>query len=80
MCARVVGGNLDQPSTCAMPFSEPPFHRAPPSEQPSGNQRKLLLNIFNVPQCDRTEEGEAFVPPDPNLEYITKAESRRTTQ
>eukprot|EP00437_Effrenium_voratum_P004103 CAMPEP_0181423022 /NCGR_PEP_ID=MMETSP1110-20121109/13915_1 /TAXON_ID=174948 /ORGANISM="Symbiodinium sp., Strain CCMP421" /LENGTH=947 /DNA_ID=CAMNT_0023546137 /DNA_START=96 /DNA_END=2939 /DNA_ORIENTATION=- len=42
------------------------FAEMKPSDQ------KLLLNIFNVPQCDRTEEGEAFVPPDPNLEYITK--------
>ena len=34
--------------------------------------QKLLVNIYNVPQCDRTEEGDAFLPPDPNMEYVTK--------
>jgi hypothetical protein len=29
---------------------------------------KLLLNVFAVPQCDRVEEGDAFIPPDPNME------------
>ena len=33
---------------------------------------KLLVNIYGVPQCDRAEEGEAFIPPDPNMEYVTK--------
>ncbi|CAJ1440046.1 unnamed protein product [Effrenium voratum] len=32
----------------------------------------LLLNIYNVPQCDRTGEGDAFILPDPNMEYISK--------
>ena len=39
------------------------------------DDQKLLLNIFDVPQCDRTEEGDAFTPPDPNLEYIVKVRS-----
>jgi len=39
------------------------------------DDQKLLLNIFDVPQCDRTEEGDAFTPPDPNLEYILKVRS-----
>ena len=30
--------------------------------------QKLLLNVFAVPQCDRVEEGDAFIPPDPNME------------
>lgn len=34
--------------------------------------RQLLKNIFNPVMCDRTAEGDAFVPPDPNLEYIGK--------
>ena len=33
---------------------------------------KLLLNIYDVPQCDRVEEGNAFIPPDPNMEYVTR--------
>ena len=39
------------------------------------DDQKLLLNIFDVSQCDRTEEGDAFTPPDPNLEYIVKVRS-----
>ncbi|CAE7326460.1 unnamed protein product [Symbiodinium necroappetens] len=39
------------------------------------DDQKLLLNIFDVPQCDRVEEGDAFTPPDPNLEYIVKVRS-----
>eukprot|EP00434_Breviolum_minutum_P009358 symbB.v1.2.008246.t2/scaffold515.1/size193321/8 len=34
--------------------------------------QKLLLNVFAVPQCDRVEEGDAFIPPDPNMEYVTR--------
>jgi len=34
--------------------------------------QKLLLNVFAVPQCDRIEEGDAFIPPDPNMEYVTR--------
>ena len=34
--------------------------------------QKLLLNIYDVPQCDRIEEGHAFIPPDPNMEYVTR--------
>eukprot|EP00930_Biecheleria_cincta_P040213 TRINITY_DN2756_c0_g2_i2.p1 TRINITY_DN2756_c0_g2~~TRINITY_DN2756_c0_g2_i2.p1 ORF type:complete len:1138 (+),score=237.20 TRINITY_DN2756_c0_g2_i2:59-3472(+) len=32
----------------------------------------LLRNIFNPAMCDRIEEGTAFVPPDPNYEYVAK--------
>jgi len=31
------------------------------------DDQNLLVNIFTVPQCDRTEEGDAFIPPDPKL-------------
>eukprot|EP00440_Ansanella_granifera_P034895 gb/GFBE01037854.1/.p1 GENE.gb/GFBE01037854.1/~~gb/GFBE01037854.1/.p1 ORF type:complete len:1031 (+),score=267.56 gb/GFBE01037854.1/:1-3093(+) len=41
-----------------------------PSMQP--DDEKLLLTVFSSPQCDRTEEGDAFMPPDPNAEYIQK--------
>jgi hypothetical protein len=34
--------------------------------------QKLLVDIYNVPQCDRTQEGDSFIPPDPNMEYVTK--------
>ncbi|CAK9107243.1 Uncharacterized protein SCF082_LOCUS49926 [Durusdinium trenchii] len=34
--------------------------------------QKLLVNLYNVPQCDRTQEGDSFIPPDPNMEYVTK--------
>lgn len=33
---------------------------------------QLLKNMFNSAMCDRTAEGAAFVPPDPDLEYIGK--------
>ncbi|CAK9021962.1 unnamed protein product [Durusdinium trenchii] len=41
------------------------------------DDQNLLVNIFTVPQCDRVEEGDAFIPPDPtlgaeNLEYVQK--------
>lgn len=28
--------------------------------------------LFNPTMCDRTQEGDAFIPPDPNSEYIEK--------
>ena len=31
------------------------------------DDQSLLVNVFTVPQCDRTEEGDAFIPPDPKL-------------
>lgn len=31
------------------------------------DDQNLLVNIFTVPQCDRVEEGDAFIPPDPTL-------------
>eukprot|EP00930_Biecheleria_cincta_P060789 TRINITY_DN4638_c0_g1_i4.p1 TRINITY_DN4638_c0_g1~~TRINITY_DN4638_c0_g1_i4.p1 ORF type:complete len:1016 (-),score=215.54 TRINITY_DN4638_c0_g1_i4:82-3129(-) len=34
--------------------------------------QQLLKQIFNPAMCDRIEEGAAFVPPDPDLEYIGK--------
>ena len=33
---------------------------------------ELLLKVLASPQCDRTGEGDAFVPPDPNMEYTAK--------
>eukprot|EP00930_Biecheleria_cincta_P060793 TRINITY_DN4638_c0_g5_i1.p1 TRINITY_DN4638_c0_g5~~TRINITY_DN4638_c0_g5_i1.p1 ORF type:complete len:990 (-),score=227.90 TRINITY_DN4638_c0_g5_i1:39-2951(-) len=41
-----------------------------PGLKPEHHQ--LLKKIFNPAISDRTEEGAAFVPPDPNLEYIGK--------
>ena len=37
--------------------------------------KELLVRVFSSPQCDRTEEGDAFTPPDPNLEYAAKLRS-----
>ncbi|CAJ1358503.1 unnamed protein product [Effrenium voratum] len=34
--------------------------------------QKLILSIFTVPQCDRTQEADLFIPPDPNAGYTTK--------
>lgn len=34
--------------------------------------KDLLMAVFGSPQCDRTEEGIAFVPPDPNMDYVVK--------
>ena len=30
----------------------------------------LLLKVYESPECDRSEEGDAFVPPDPNMEQL----------
>ena len=35
----------------------------------------ILLKVFQSPQCDRTQEGDAFIVPDPNMEYTTKLRS-----
>lgn len=35
----------------------------------------LLLKVYESPECDRSEEGDAFVPPDPNMEYTSKLRS-----
>eukprot|EP00930_Biecheleria_cincta_P040216 TRINITY_DN2756_c0_g5_i1.p1 TRINITY_DN2756_c0_g5~~TRINITY_DN2756_c0_g5_i1.p1 ORF type:complete len:448 (+),score=98.70 TRINITY_DN2756_c0_g5_i1:180-1346(+) len=32
----------------------------------------LLYKVFNPAVCDRAEEGDAFVPPDPNHEYVAR--------
>eukprot|EP00930_Biecheleria_cincta_P000292 TRINITY_DN10061_c0_g1_i1.p1 TRINITY_DN10061_c0_g1~~TRINITY_DN10061_c0_g1_i1.p1 ORF type:complete len:1063 (-),score=187.22 TRINITY_DN10061_c0_g1_i1:320-3508(-) len=32
----------------------------------------LLKMLFNPTMCDRTLEGDAFIPPDPNSEYIER--------
>eukprot|EP00930_Biecheleria_cincta_P050348 TRINITY_DN354_c1_g1_i1.p1 TRINITY_DN354_c1_g1~~TRINITY_DN354_c1_g1_i1.p1 ORF type:complete len:1142 (+),score=241.95 TRINITY_DN354_c1_g1_i1:94-3519(+) len=34
--------------------------------------KQLLKRILNPAICDRTEEGAAFVPPEPHLEYISR--------
>jgi len=34
--------------------------------------QELLKSIFNPAMCDRMQEGKAFVPPDPNYEYVVK--------
>eukprot|EP00930_Biecheleria_cincta_P060791 TRINITY_DN4638_c0_g3_i1.p1 TRINITY_DN4638_c0_g3~~TRINITY_DN4638_c0_g3_i1.p1 ORF type:complete len:1047 (-),score=228.89 TRINITY_DN4638_c0_g3_i1:30-2930(-) len=33
---------------------------------------QLLKSMFNPAMCDRAAEGAAFVPPDPDLEYVGK--------
>jgi hypothetical protein len=30
----------------------------------------LLLKVYESPECDRSEEGDAFVPPDPSMEPL----------
>ena len=37
--------------------------------------RPLVLQVFQSPQCDRTEEGNSFIPPDPNMEYTSRLRS-----
>jgi len=37
--------------------------------------QKLLASIFNPALADRTQEAEAFVPPDPNHAYVAKLRS-----
>eukprot|EP00931_Biecheleriopsis_adriatica_P086794 TRINITY_DN6137_c1_g3_i1.p1 TRINITY_DN6137_c1_g3~~TRINITY_DN6137_c1_g3_i1.p1 ORF type:complete len:542 (+),score=114.15 TRINITY_DN6137_c1_g3_i1:35-1627(+) len=36
------------------------------------DDKDFLLGVYTSPQCDRIEEGDAFIPPDPNLEYVAK--------
>ena len=38
----------------------------------SEENRELLKGIFNPALADRTEEADAFIPPDPNLSYISR--------
>lgn len=33
------------------------------------------MKVFESPQCDRTLEGDMFIPPDPNMEYTSKLRS-----
>jgi len=37
--------------------------------------RQLIKDLFNPVMADRTEEGDSFIPPDPNKEYIGKVRS-----
>lgn len=37
--------------------------------------QEVLLKVFQSPQCDRTQEGDAFIVPDPNMEYTSKLRS-----
>mmetsp|Transcript_46297 Transcript_46297/g.83480 ORF Transcript_46297/g.83480 Transcript_46297/m.83480 type:complete len:935 (-) Transcript_46297:14-2818(-) len=39
------------------------------------DKKKVLNGVFNPALCDRTEEGDMFTPPDPNMQYVTKLES-----
>eukprot|EP00434_Breviolum_minutum_P009356 symbB.v1.2.008245.t1/scaffold515.1/size193321/7 len=36
---------------------------------------EMLLKVYDSPVCDRREEGHAFVPPDPSMEYTSKLRS-----
>lgn len=38
----------------------------------SKDHQSLLQSVFNPVMADRLEEGDAFIPPDPKIEYITK--------
>ncbi|OLP96686.1 hypothetical protein AK812_SmicGene21056 [Symbiodinium microadriaticum] len=38
----------------------------------ANDNKELLKGIFNPALADRMEEGDAFVPPDPNNSYISK--------
>jgi len=33
---------------------------------------KLLKGLFNYTLADRMQEGDAFIPPDPNVQYVSK--------
>lgn len=37
--------------------------------------QEILVKVFHSPQCDRIEEGDSFIPPDPNMEYTSKLRS-----
>ena len=41
----------------------------------SEENQELLKGIFNLSLADRTEEADAFIPPDPNNSYISKVRS-----
>ena len=44
-------------------------------EELKPEHQDILLKVFQSPQCDRTQEGDAFIVPDPNMEYTTKLRS-----
>mmetsp|Transcript_58316 Transcript_58316/g.138812 ORF Transcript_58316/g.138812 Transcript_58316/m.138812 type:complete len:935 (+) Transcript_58316:99-2903(+) len=44
-------------------------------EELKPEHQEILIKVFHSPQCDRTEEGDAFIPPDPNMEYTSKLRS-----
>eukprot|EP00930_Biecheleria_cincta_P003657 TRINITY_DN104585_c0_g1_i1.p1 TRINITY_DN104585_c0_g1~~TRINITY_DN104585_c0_g1_i1.p1 ORF type:complete len:1011 (-),score=231.74 TRINITY_DN104585_c0_g1_i1:65-3046(-) len=39
------------------------------------DKRDLLCGVFNPSMCDRTSDADAFIPPDPSLQYIQKIRS-----
>ena len=66
-------GSLAARTTLGKAFLDSLRQKSWPGIKP--DDQKLLLHVFDVPQCDRTEEGDAFTPPDPNLEYVQKVRS-----
>ncbi|CAK9106865.1 NADPH-dependent diflavin oxidoreductase 1 [Durusdinium trenchii] len=36
---------------------------------------EVLLKVFESPECDRSQEGDAFIPPDPSMEYTGRIRS-----
>jgi len=46
----------------------------------SADDHFLLKTVFNPAMGDRTEEGVAFLPPDPNLNYISSLRSLVTAE
>jgi len=63
-------GSLEARTSLGKAFLNSLRQRSWPGVKP--DDQSLLVNIFTVPQCDRTEEGDAFIPPDPNMAYIQK--------
>ena len=39
------------------------------------DHQDLVLRVYTFKECDRTLEGDRFIPPDPNLEYTAKLQS-----
>lgn len=49
--------------------------RARKYDESKPEHQEVLLKVFQSPQCDRTQEGDAFIVPDPNMEYTSKLRS-----
>ena len=36
---------------------------------------ELLLKVYASPECDRRDEGDAFIPPDPSMEHLALSQT-----